>query len=85
MVMETSLDKFGRVIIPKGIRTEIGLEPGAILRIEQDGERILLEPLQDEPVLVEKEGVLVFRGKATEDISAAVRGHRERHLKRLGL
>ena len=29
--METTLDRFGRVVIPKQVRDDLGLKPGAVL------------------------------------------------------
>jgi len=28
--METTLDKFGRIVIPKRVRDDLGLKPGAV-------------------------------------------------------
>jgi len=83
--METTLDRFGRIIIPKDVRDDMALEPGAVLRIERDGEKILLAPLRAEPQLVDKKGVLVFAGTATGDIVAAVRDQRRGRLRKVGL
>ncbi len=76
--MEVTLDKFGRVVIPKAVRDQLGLGPGAVLEIEEgDEEGILLRPLRPEPDLVEDRGVLVFTGEATADLERAVARHRE--------
>jgi AbrB family looped-hinge helix DNA binding protein len=84
-VMETTVDRFGRVLIPKTLRKDIGLEPGVVLHIEKEDGKILLEPLTGEPRLVEKQGVLVFTGAATGDIEAAVKSHREARIAKSGL
>ena len=47
--METTVDRFGRVLIPKTLRKDIGLEPGVVLHIEKEDGKILLEPLTGEP------------------------------------
>lgn len=82
--METTLDKFGRIIIPKGIRDDLGLEPGAVLEVEKDGQSISLQPLRPAGEIVSKKGVLVFRGSATGDIEAALHEHRRKRLKMVG-
>lgn len=82
--METTLDRFGRIIIPKDVRDDMGLEAGAVLQIEKQGEKIVLQPLQGEPQVVEKNGILVFTGAAVGDVSQAVHEHRRRRLKRIG-
>lgn len=82
--METTLDRFGRVIIPKNVRDDMGLEAGAVLQIEKQGEKIVLQPLQGEPQLVEKNGILVFTGAAVGDVSSALHEHRRGRLKKIG-
>jgi AbrB family looped-hinge helix DNA binding protein len=83
--METILDRFGRVVIPKSVRKDIGLEPGAVLRVEKEDGKILLEPLTGEPRLTEKRGVLVFTGVATGDVEAAVESQRKGRIRKVGL
>lgn len=83
--METTLDRFGRIVIPKSVREDLGLKPGAVLQIEQDGEKILLEPLHPKPHVVDKKGVLVFSGLAIGDIAAAIDDHRKQRLRKIGL
>ncbi len=81
--METNLDRFGRVVIPKRVRQDMGLHPGIILRVQEEGSRIVLEPVNDEPRVVRKEGVLVFSGRAVGDLVQAVRTHREARLNKV--
>jgi AbrB family looped-hinge helix DNA binding protein len=81
--METTLDRFGRIIIPKGVRDDMGLEAGAILQIEKEGEKIVLQPVHGEPQLMEKKGVLVFTGTAVGDVGAALHEHRKSRLKKM--
>lgn len=81
--METTLDRFGRVIIPKGVRDDMGLEAGAVLQIEKEGEKIVLQPVRGEPKIVEKKGILVFTGAAVGDVGLALKEHRKRRLKRM--
>ena len=80
--METTLDKFGRVVIPKRLREDLGLHPGSVLQINRDDQRILIEPVDDEPRMVVKKGVLVYTGTATEDIESALKNHRRKRLKK---
>lgn len=81
--METNLDRFGRVILPKKVRDKLGLKPGAVLEVQEQGGDVLLKPVQEEPCLLEKEGVLVFGGKAAGDLAEAVQSHRRERLKRI--
>ncbi len=81
--METTIDRFGRIVIPKDLRDDMGLEAGAVLQIEKEGEKIVLQPVQGEPQVMEKKGVLVFTGTAVGDVGAALHEHRKRRLKKI--
>lgn len=45
--MQTRIDKFGRVLIPKAIRKNLGLEPGETLQLEQSDKEIILKPKKE--------------------------------------
>ena len=81
--METTIDRFGRIVIPKDVRDDMGLEAGAVLQIEKEGEKIVLQPIQGEPQVMEKKGILVFTGTAVGDVGAALHEHRKRRLKKI--
>ncbi len=81
--MKTTLDRFGRVVVPKDIRDRLGLRPGAEIEIDEKGNEVVLKPVEHEPPLMVKEGILVFSGTATGDIRGAVRAHREERLRRV--
>ena len=78
--METTLDRFGRIVIPKQVRDDLGLKPGAVLEIEEVEQNVLLKPIHGEPHVVTKDGVLVFSGTAIGDIVEAIRSHRRERL-----
>jgi AbrB family looped-hinge helix DNA binding protein len=81
--MKTTLDKFGRVVIPKEIRDNLGLKAGEVLQVEGFEDEVILRPLREEVPLHVKEGVLVFSGTATGNIIEAVRFHRKERLKKV--
>lgn len=83
--METTLDKFGRVVIPKEIRDNLGLKPGEILKVEKSDDEVILKPLREETPIKIKDGVMVYTGTATGNIMEAVRAHREERLKKVAL
>lgn len=83
--METKVDKFGRVVLPKDIRDNLDLKPGQVLRIEKSDDAVILKPLRKESPLHIKDGVLVFSGTATGDIMEAVKQHRNERLKKATL
>lgn len=76
--MEATLDKFGRIVIPKRVREECGLAPGTVLEIEWGEGRIVLSPRADQPDMVREDGVLVFTGEAVGDLGGTVEAHRNR-------
>jgi AbrB family looped-hinge helix DNA binding protein len=81
-LMETRLDKFGRVVLPKDIRDHFDLKPGQVLKVERADEEVILKPVEKESPLRMKNGVLVFSGAVTGNISDAVKQHREGRLKK---
>ena len=81
---ETTLDEFGRIVIPKRIRSRLGLQRGSTLSIDESGEGILLRPAGLEPPLKLVGGVLVFCGRATGEVEDAVRGQRDERIRSLG-
>jgi AbrB family looped-hinge helix DNA binding protein len=82
-IIETTLDRFGRILIPKRVRDGLGLKPGAVLEIEEVEQKIFLKPIDGEPHVVTKDGVLVFSGTATGDIVGVIRAHRKERLSKM--
>lgn len=81
--MKTTIDKFGRVVIPKKIRDSIGLNEGSELSIEEKEEQIILRPFTERSSVELVDGVLVFTGKAAGDLENEIRRHREQRLRGL--
>jgi AbrB family looped-hinge helix DNA binding protein len=63
MTRKLTLDRAGRVTIPKALRDELNLEPGDSLQLESLGERIMLRPLRGTMPLRKEEGIWVFRAE----------------------
>ena len=82
-IMEVTLDRFGRVVLPKSVRDDLDLDAGSVLEIEEVKDGILLKPIRDEPHLVERDGVLVFLGRSSDDVTNAVEKLREARLRAL--
>jgi AbrB family looped-hinge helix DNA binding protein len=83
MNIETTIDRFGRVLVPKAFRDRHGLEPGSVLELEDSGTEIRLKPVRDRPLLVKEGRVLVYAGKASGNLLDAVKAQREARIKRL--
>jgi AbrB family looped-hinge helix DNA binding protein len=54
-----SIDTFGRVLIPKRLRTELNLEPQSQLEIQIQNGSLLLSPRQQGEV-IEQDGIFVW-------------------------
>ena len=79
--MQTTIDRFGRIVLPKKIRNNFNLEAGSQLQIEESGQGIILKPVHGEPNLQTKEGVLVYTGVPLDDLKDVVARHREERLR----
>ncbi|MGO9559123.1 MAG: AbrB/MazE/SpoVT family DNA-binding domain-containing protein [Acidimicrobiales bacterium] len=56
--MKTTIDKAGRLVIPKAMRDRLGLQPGEV-ELTADGAALRVEPVSGE-TLVERDGRLVI-------------------------
>ena len=79
--MQTTIDRFGRIVLPKKLRDNFNIEPGSQIHIEESGQDIILKPIHGEPNLRIKEGVLVFSGVPQGNLSNALAKHREERIK----
>ncbi len=80
--MQCTLDKFGRVVIPKPVRDELHLTPGTPLSIRERNGELVLKPTWEEPALKSKRGLLVFTGEPTGDLLEAVGTQRRERLRK---
>ena len=74
-----SIDTFGRVLIPKRLRTELNLEPQSQLEIQIQNGSLLLSPRQQGEV-IEQDGIFVWTGtdipESIEEMITAARNER---------
>jgi AbrB family looped-hinge helix DNA binding protein len=61
MTTRLTLDRAGRIVIPKPLRDELHLGPGDILQLEAEGERIILRPARGTMPLQKERGIWVYR------------------------
>jgi AbrB family looped-hinge helix DNA binding protein len=61
-----SLDKAGRVVLPKDLRDRLLLEPGDGLAVESEGDRITLRPVRPQATLKKEQGIWVYQGEPTD-------------------
>lgn len=83
-----TVDKAGRVVLPKPVRDKLQLQAGDSLEVETSGEEITLRPVRAKARLQRADGMWVVTygepipEKMVEDTIEAVR--RERHEQILG-
>lgn len=83
MATHLTIDKAGRVVIPKSLREELQLEPGDSLEMETIGEEITLRPVRGTGPLTKEHGVWVFHSgqplsaSATDEMLRQLREERD--------
>jgi len=83
MSTTVEIDKAGRIVVPKKLRDALHLIPGTRLKVERNGEALVLEPDFPEPRLVMKDGMWVMTGGprlAGESATAMIDDERERRM-----
>jgi AbrB family looped-hinge helix DNA binding protein len=61
MATQLTIDKAGRIVLPKALRDELHLVAGDSLDLESAGEEITLRPVRGTGPLIREQGVWVFR------------------------
>jgi len=78
--MQTTVDKFGRITIPKKMRDHFGLKPGASVEIEEGQDRLVLTVAHKQPVLQYEDGILVYTGILSGNVSEGLSQVRETRI-----
>ncbi len=84
MNLKVTLDRAGRVVLPKAVRDEMRLSPGDVLDLMVKGDELSLRPRRGAKSLQKERGVWVFRsGKPltadeAEEALRAIRALRHR-------
>lgn len=83
--MHLTIDKAGRVVIPKQVRNRLGLGPNSALELMDHPNGILLTPVESGPTLVKINGLLVHSGRAEEgaDFSRVLESVREERAQQI--
>jgi AbrB family looped-hinge helix DNA binding protein len=85
----TTVDRFGRVLLPKPVRKRLGIKAGDALSLEVERGRLVLKPVQAGGEWVVKNGIPTWTGPVPEEMHDIVafirrlRDERDRHV--LGL
>lgn len=84
MPTKLTLDRAGRLMIPKALRQKLHLSPGDTLQLESEGDRITIRPVRPEALLKKEQGVWVFQGeRANASIPDLIDQQREKRLREL--
>jgi AbrB family looped-hinge helix DNA binding protein len=86
-IMKTivTLDRAGRIVLPKSLRDELHLSAGDTLDISVEGEQVSLRPRRSSSPLQKKRGVWVFstgnsmKSDETMETLRKIRERRDRH------
>jgi AbrB family looped-hinge helix DNA binding protein len=84
MAATLTIDKAGRVVIPKAMRDQFRLEAGDSLEVEANGDTITLRPVRPVTRLRKERGIWVYRdGKPmppgeTDRVLQEIRDERDR-------
>jgi len=82
MTTKLTLDKAGRVLIPKPLRQELHLGPGDTLQLESEGDEITLRPTRVKALVKKERGVWVYQGESSHDsITNLIDREREKRLR----
>ncbi len=81
-----TIDKAGRIVVPKPLRDKLQLQAGDSLELADSGEEITLRPVRAKMRLVQEDGMWVFTtgeplpANLVEDTMEAVRREREEQI-----
>ena len=82
--MVAKLDKFGRILIPKKIREDLRISQDSQINIINDGNRIIIEPIEEQTALIEKNNLLVYTGKISSiEVDDEIKKQRAVRLKKM--
>ena len=80
-----TIDRAGRIVVPKSLREHFNLVAGAELEMVAAGDCLQLRRVDAEPALVRKKGILVHHGGARTDLDVAafIRAERDARSRRV--
>ena len=84
LLRRITLDRAGRVVLPKALRDELNLSPGDTLDLTVQGDEVKLRPRRSATLLQKERGVWVFRAgqpltaEETEETLRKIRAQRQR-------
>jgi len=83
--MKITIDRFGRIVVPKTVRERLGLRTGDEIDIKEQDDGIVLKHAEKAYPLRVEDGVLIYTGTASGDLLESVNRHREERLSKLSM
>ena len=81
---KVTIDRVGRVVLPKAFRDQMQLRAGDTLELESTREQVTLRPVQPKTALWKEHGVWVYHGELTDSSIVDLVDHsREQRLREL--
>ncbi|MFP4427409.1 MAG: AbrB/MazE/SpoVT family DNA-binding domain-containing protein [Spirochaetaceae bacterium] len=69
--MKATIDKAGRIVVPKAMRDKYSLRAGTELELEAEADGIRIKPVRQEESLIQKNGILIHHGPEVVDLDIA--------------
>lgn len=80
--MKLTIDKAGRVVLPKPVRDKMRLTAGDELQLQSEGEQIVLRPVRPKATLKKEQGIWVYQGESTDaSIPELIEAERDKRLR----
>ncbi len=81
--MHVTIDKLGRILVPKSVRDRYHLTAGTLLDLEADTKGVQFSLRLPKSTLVEKDGILVLQGGPMIDLDVTALINQERESRNL--
>lgn len=83
--MVVTIDKAGRIVVPKEFRQRLGLRPNTELELVDHPAGLLLRVVESGPSLIRVNGLLVHHGRAEEgaDLDGVLESVREERIQQI--
>ncbi len=78
-----SIDRAGRVVLPKALREQFNLHPGSQLEITTGQDHLELKPADTTPALTREGGLLIHQGAAQVSLSNFIQQTRDERTDRV--
>ena len=82
--MTITIDKLGRIVVPKLLRDELNLRPGTVLDVEFDAGGLRLRVPTQGSALVRKDGFVLHHGSGPVDLNIVEFLRKERETRSAG-